>query len=470
MKSRRVFLWLVFFVLACTSSSLAGGGFALPGVGSKALNLGGAFRALADDWSAAFWNPAGLAYLPNSEFSMNFYTLNFRPEYTPHMSQGESGYSYSFGYPTEKYYPEDRAFFLPSFSGFHKFPQIEGLTAGVAFYVPYKLEQRWDLYEPPSGFDNDAPYPKFDHQTDILVWDLHPTVAKSFMEERLSLGLGISIQRADFELRRTVLVPISTLPRPYDYWPVDSYLKTNGWGLGFNAGVLYKVNPQLQFGLSYQSPTDISLKGSLDLELYVPVIDIEDSGILGGTYLYSDGDFETTLSLPGEIGVGVMYKPMDKLTLTGDVSSVNWSRFESIDTKDMVLSTDESLPGYIFLDVRDAQMPFNWENITRVSLGAEYALKEGLFLRGGYFFEQSPIPDNTFTVLIPDVGNKHSLNLGLSHQIDSFEFGYDFQMATYQKRDVENLEDANNDQRFDNMPGEYRMLFFCSGLSFTYRF
>jgi long-chain fatty acid transport protein len=466
MKSRRVFLWLVFFLLACTTSSLAGGGFALPGVGSKALDLGGAFRGLADDWSAAFWNPAGLAYLPQSEFTMNFYTLNFRPQYTPHISEGEGGYSYSFGYLAEKYYPDDRAFFLPSFSGFHKFPQIEGLTAGVAFFVPYKLETQWNLYEPPPGFDNDMPYPKFDHRTDILIWDLHPTVAKSFMEDKLSLGLGISIQRADFELRRTVLIPVSTLPRPYDYWPEDAHLNTDGWGLGFNAGVLYKASPKLQLGLSYQSPVDISLSGDLELELYWPVI--PGSQIPGGTTYYKDGKYEATLPLPGEIGLGIMYKPLERLTLTSDVSSTNWSRMESLDITDMTLVPSQH--DTIYVALMSSTLPFNWKNTTKFSLGAEYALREDLFLRGGYSFEESPIPDNTFTVLIPDVGNKNSVNLGLSYQVNSFEFGYDFQMTIYQTRDIQTLQDVNNDDRFDNMPGQYKMLFFCSGLSFTYGF
>jgi len=116
MKSVLVFLGVIFFVLAWSSFSLAGGGFALPGVGSKALNMGGAFRGLADDWSSAFWNPAGLAYLPSSEFSTNFYTINFRPEYTPNMKLGESGYG--VGYPENSSYPEDRAFFLPVFLDF----------------------------------------------------------------------------------------------------------------------------------------------------------------------------------------------------------------------------------------------------------------------------------------------------------------------------------------------------------------
>jgi len=456
---------LVVFVWA--GSSLAGGGFALPGVGSKALNMGGAFRGLADDWSAAFWNPAGLAYLPNSEFSMNLYTLNFRPEYTPNINLGESGYGYSVGYPEETYYPEDRAFFLPSFSGFYKFTQIEGFTGGVAFYVPYKLESQWDLYEPPSGFDNDVPYPEFDHKTDILIWDLHPTVAKSFMEGKLSLGLGLSIQRADFGLRRTVLVP-SIYPRPYDFFPVDAYMETDGWGMGFNAGILYKASPKLQFGFSYQSPVDIDLSGNIELEMYFPDIPTSESQIRGGTGYYRDGDFETTLPLPGEIGAGVMYKPMEKLTLTCDISSANWSRLEYLDTKDMILTPGEQ--DTVYLEVREIKIPFNWDNITRFSLGGEYILTERLFVRGGYFFEKSPIPNSTFTLLIPDVGDKHSFNLGLSYQIDSFEFGYDYQLVTHKSREIKDFQDVNGDHRFDNMPGDYKMLFHCSGLSFTYRF
>jgi long-chain fatty acid transport protein len=469
MKSRFISLGMIAFVLLWTGTCLAGGGFALPGVGSKALNMGGAFRGLADDWSAAFWNPAGLAYLPNSEFTMNLYTINFRPEYTPNVSVGESGNGYSVGYPDEAYYPEDRAFFLPSFSGFRKFTQLDGFVGGIAFYVPYKLETKWDLYKPPSGFDNDAPYPRFEHSTDILIWDLHPTVAKSFMDEKLSLGLGMNIQRADFELRKTALVP-TIYPRPYDFFPVDEYIRTDGWGTGFNAGVLYKASDKLQFGFSYQSPIDMDLTGALELEMYFPDIPSTGSEIRGGTGFYRDGDLETTLPLPGEVGAGVMYKATEKLTLTCDLSSVNWSRFELLDAEDMTLTADEDDPGTMILGVKETEFLFNWDDIIKFSLGGEYILKEGLFIRGGYFFEQSPIPDNTFTLLIPDVGDKHSFNAGLSYQIDSFEFGYDFQVVTHKKREVQVFEDLNGDNRHDNMPGDYKMLLYCSGLSFSYRF
>ena len=46
-------------LLALILPSAFGGGFAYDGLGVKARGMGGAFRAVADDWSAAYYNPAG---------------------------------------------------------------------------------------------------------------------------------------------------------------------------------------------------------------------------------------------------------------------------------------------------------------------------------------------------------------------------------------------------------------------------
>jgi long-chain fatty acid transport protein len=470
MKSRCgiVLLFPLLFFLLLNGSAFGGGGFAVPGVGSKALGMGGAFRGLADDWSASFWNPAGLAFLSKSEVSSNLYTFNFRPEYTAKVEFGQDGYLYSVGYENATLYPEDRVLFLPSFSGFYKFTQLEGFSGGIAFFVPYKLESKWNTYKPPDEYVNTIPYPEFDHETSILIWDLHPTLAKNFMEEKLSVGAGLSIQRADFKLRRVVLTPTVVLPRPYEYFPVDWSLKTNGWGVGFNLGVLYKASPKLQFGFSYKSPTDIKLKGDLDMVMYLPTL---KPYFEGGTLSYSNADFETTLPLPGDLGVGVAFKPLEKLTLTFDISSTNWSRLDYLNTEDLFLDLSfhgDSLLYALYAD--ESKLLFKWDDITRFSLGGEYLFGEKLSVRAGYFFEKSPIPNSTFTLLFPYVGDKNCLNLGLSYKLNSFEFGYNYELVAHKKREIKNIVDQNQDGFFDNLPGDYKMILHSSCFSLTYRF
>jgi Flp pilus assembly protein TadD len=51
------------------------GAFLQYGVGARALGMGGAFYAIADDATAAYWNPAGLAYLQRKEITTMQATL-----------------------------------------------------------------------------------------------------------------------------------------------------------------------------------------------------------------------------------------------------------------------------------------------------------------------------------------------------------------------------------------------------------
>lgn len=51
------------------------GAFLRMGVGARALGMGGAFTAIADDATAAYWNPAGLTKIENNEATFS-YTAN----------------------------------------------------------------------------------------------------------------------------------------------------------------------------------------------------------------------------------------------------------------------------------------------------------------------------------------------------------------------------------------------------------
>ncbi len=63
---------LTVCLLIVLSFSLFAGGIALSGVGARAISMGGAMRGLADDNSAMYWNPAGLAYMNQNSVSLSF--------------------------------------------------------------------------------------------------------------------------------------------------------------------------------------------------------------------------------------------------------------------------------------------------------------------------------------------------------------------------------------------------------------
>ncbi|HET6271497.1 MAG TPA: hypothetical protein VFG32_00815, partial [Bacteroidota bacterium] len=52
------------------------------GTGARALGMGNAYTGVASDFSALFWNPAGLAQLEHGEFSFGLSHLNFKDNST----------------------------------------------------------------------------------------------------------------------------------------------------------------------------------------------------------------------------------------------------------------------------------------------------------------------------------------------------------------------------------------------------
>lgn len=73
LKGASAAAFLVFSLVSAPAHAAESGGqpgaFLQYGVGARALAMGGAFYAVADDATAAYWNPAGLAYLQRKELT-----------------------------------------------------------------------------------------------------------------------------------------------------------------------------------------------------------------------------------------------------------------------------------------------------------------------------------------------------------------------------------------------------------------
>lgn len=471
---------LVFLMVSVFVTVANAGGFALSGVGSKAIAMGGAFRGLADNWSAAYWNPAGLAQLDQTELNFMLIAINPLPEMNANITYG----GYDVGYKNGEWrYPDSKTHMAPNFSAFMKMPSRDDITFGMAVFAPYALGSKWNIFSPAYS-DAVEEYPEWDHEATLKVIDFHPSIAKSFFDGKLMLGAGMSIYNGDIDFQKALLMETS-LPKPHDNLAVDAFLTGDGWGYGGNFGMLYKLSEKLQVGISGKTSATLKLEGDVTNTLYAIANDPLQETLLEQAFTGADSTlleyiFSTSsdgarewnskakadIKLPADIGIGFAYEATEKFTMTFDISYTMWSTLDEIVIEiDTSTSTGDSPPSG---SSDELVINTQWEDILRVSVGGLYRVMDPLEMRFGFFYDPSPIPDETFSPLFLDIGDKYSFNIGSALKLSNVEIGYNFEYILFGSRDIEPDLSAGND--FDNYPGSYEASIIANHLSLTYRF
>ena len=93
------------------------------GIGPRAIGMGGAFKAIADDASAAYWNPAGLSQISSYEISISSAPVYFQNNINPN-APVTTGFSDNFGFP-----------WVESFQLI--IPLAKDNTLGLSYFRPY---------------------------------------------------------------------------------------------------------------------------------------------------------------------------------------------------------------------------------------------------------------------------------------------------------------------------------------------
>nr|MBN2277834.1 outer membrane protein transport protein [candidate division Zixibacteria bacterium] len=469
-----------------------GSGFTFDGLGVKAKGMGGAFRALADDWSAAYYNPAGYNHIADNILAFNTDFLHNRYSMTPSVSWGEEGYESGF-YNEQEIYNKHEILSIPQAGVVFRLPVTSKIAAlnevvcGLAAIQLFDQNQTWELYENIPAYASDSgAYPSKQYYNNLDVVAFQLTMATGFLEdERLSVGIGLQLLRADLNFNSVVLrdnpmeSPISD--RPYDKIPEWYRNDGKGWGFGYRIGLLYRVNEKLDVGLVYNGPASIDITGDTDLKFF-----FGDNYTLQGNYFDSteqryfiDGnvedvtaEFETTLDLPASIGGGIAFKYNDRLTLTLDGEYTFWSAFEGLD---FAFTNYDGLPhSYlthaISLIRTDMTNPVEWDDVARVMVGANYLLKDYVELRGGFAYDQSPTSSTTATPLFIDLGDKYSYSVGIGFQVDFWHLDFTTVYTHQPDLDVGNISDVDGNGLMDNLSGLYKADNWQTILGISYRF
>jgi long-chain fatty acid transport protein len=482
--------------IALLSSLVVASGFESTGLGWRARAMGGAFRAVADDWTAAYYNPAGYAWIKDNQAGGNSAFVHYRNAITPNYTLG--GIVDSTGYFNGREI-NNRYQILsnPSAGMIVRMPVWGETVFGLSVYEPFDQNITWWLYRPIRAYndtlDGAVPSNQFLNDLDVVAFQL--TAAREFQKDKLSVGLGVQLLRADLvynnvTLRRNPINDSGAVQtinyRPYDQVPELTSQNGNGWGFGLRAGALWKATPRLNVGFTAALPFDITIKGTAALSYLMPYIRSElrpGSTIFPGTVKYLfvagqnlvvDGDFSTKLRLPPSLGVGFAYSANDRLTVDLDAEYTLWSRFKGFDfsysnyTQLNGAMDSSSIKSWF---VKNLSSPVKYKNALKLALGGNYELNKTVTLMAGGSYDQSANKDDQgVTPQFTDIGAKLGLSAGLTFHLQHWDLGLATCYTHYPNLTYSTQMDLDGDGVNDLIPGTYKAQTYETILSANYRF
>jgi long-chain fatty acid transport protein len=401
-------------LIVFTGISLPANGLNLNGVGSKAISMGGAFIGQADDYSAIFWNPAGLSQMKNS--SISFFVTDLIPSGT-----------YSF--PTYGIDAKTKAGMYPSGSvGYFK-PLNEKLLIGIAAYVPSGTGAKWNGEDLKILSKNVA----YEWESFMAVITVSPVIAYKF-SDMLSLGATLNLNYGMMKIKRP---------------GVGQYTEDlSGIAFGATIGAMIKPIDRLSIGLTLRTPTKVKFSGTADMA----------GAALVGQATTSDAKREATWPL--WFGAGLSFKATDKLTINADAQYTNWKKIDTI-----AITYDnaawQALKGHPQLGAAfNNDFVLNWKNAIQYRFGLEYVLCSKMSLRAGYYYDPSPSPAETLNILLPEI-TYNAITAGFGYKTNkiNIDFCLEYLMGKKQESPITG-----------KMPGTHGMNILVPNIGITYHF
>jgi len=477
-------LLLIMLILPCAY----GNGIMFDGLGVKARGMGGAFRALADDWSAAYYNPAGYNLIQDNYIAGNVAFFHNRYTAIPDITWG--GYESGF-YNDVEVYNKHEVLNVPQGAILAKLPVFGETVMGFSIMQLFDQNQSWQLYSNLPIY-NTSGYPERQYNSNLDVVAFQVTAAKGFNDDKLSVGVGLSLLRGDLYYNGLILHDnpyigesdadlAEIADRPYDKIPEWYTNDGSGWGFGYRAGLLYQVTEKLNFGVVFAGQTSIDIDGESEFLYYLgdnPSLaenffdTTEERYFTDGNVEHVDADFETSFDTPNSIGAGIAYQVNDKLTLALDGEYIFWSQFEGFE---FTYTNYEGLPDPHFgrateLMTQNITVPLQWDDAGRMMLGADYKLNDIFDLRAGFGVDQTALTEETFIPQFIDLNTKYSYSIGVGVEIGFWHLDVATTYTHHKDLSVPNQTDIDGDGLLDNFSGDYEADDYQTVFGISYRF
>lgn len=379
------------------------------GSGARALGMGNAFIAVADDATAASWNPGGLMQLETPEMSvvgsLFLRTDDITSSSHPESAGSNTTLSYNVNYFSAAY----------PFNLFEK-----NMVVSINYQHLYSLDKKLNLDYRRAG--DVAPGMTFD-LTDIINSDtrgqiraLAPAYAIQVTED-LSFGFTMNIWknmtggRNGWKEKYNSISTGDFVGNPVILTVDSEEVYSDFRGINFNVGVLWSVTDIITFGAVFKSPFTAKMDHRVRFNTTTTYP-------LSGNSTSSDFEFKDTkkMHLPLSYGAGLAFRFFDELTLAIDAYRTEWGGYYNRSASGFESSPIDGRP----------RSESNIEAATQVHTGVEYLYileKIIIPIRGGFYWEPEPTegsPEDFFGL---------TFGTGISRNDFSLDFAYQYKWA-----------------------------------------
>lgn len=358
-----------------TMSLLAGftayaGGFRVSLQGVKQLAMAHT-SAHAQDASIAFFNPAGISFIP-SKLSV---------------AAGGFGAVSSVTYQnlnTRESYETDNPIGTPIYAAVAYKP-IENLSIGFSFATPFGSTIDWG--EEWAGRE-------IVQKMSLKAMFFQPMVSVK-LAPWASVGASYIHATGEVDWDKAVTQLGGTLNIN------DSKAKGSGYSIGF----YLRPSDRLDLSLAYRGPVKMEAKNgtaTFDISpaLY-PNLGLSASG---------QDKFKATLPLVDEYTIGATFAATDRWKISADFNYAGWEKYQTL-TLDF-----ENAPAGNQADPTVLKTPKNFHNTRTIRVGTEYLFSDMFAGRLGWYFDEAPYEDENFIPETPSF-DAHVITAGFGFKL-----------------------------------------------------
>jgi long-subunit fatty acid transport protein len=403
-----VMLWGASPALAQIQNIVLRNSFSPIGAGARGLGMGGAFIAIADDGTAASFNPAGLAQLRRTEIALVGFTDTLDSTFT--VTKNGSTTPTTTTTSTTHSRPDFAGLSIPFTVGEHT------LTIEGAYQRSVDLFGQGSATVQLAGVTLSEIDPDLKGTGDIIA-DVRPVQSGAFQTISLSsgyeltshvlVGATVNYWLADWTAHGTNDVRVfRTVKKETQDIPINNTTFSQAQslrGINLNLGFLARYSH-----LSIGAVAHLPFVGeySLTERDQSHSFDVDAQGVSTPRPATTPAfNVNSRLHWPLYLGTGVAVRPLRGLTFTGDLAGSHWSQATIDDVPAGALLTpvevnamgqrQDSFTDRNFFDLQPASETTT-QNTLQWRLGGEYLIvtpKVVLPLRGGWVHDRSPVTD-----------------------------------------------------------------------------